>query len=166
MDKVTPHGDAELAVEPDHQMKSSVPRTRRDWAHRYATDLGWYVVVAHEFAGGKCSCGRSDCPSPAKHPRTRNGFKDATNDPKQIDDWFAKSPTANIGIRTGAESKIVVIDIDPGHDGVDGLKEIEERLGPLTPTLTATSGGGGKHYYFKHLWGVTKLLPHSACSQA
>ncbi len=35
-----------------------------------------------------CSCGKKDCHSPGKHPRTPNGFKDATKDVVKIAEWW------------------------------------------------------------------------------
>jgi len=45
---------------------------------------GWHVFPIHWPINGKCSCGKVDCESQAKHPLTANGFKDATIDPKTI----------------------------------------------------------------------------------
>jgi putative DNA primase/helicase len=73
---------------------------------------GWLVLPLHSGSNGRCSCGRANCQSPGKHPRTPNGLKDATTDPERITAWWKASPTANIGIRTGAESGIFVLDID------------------------------------------------------
>jgi Bifunctional DNA primase/polymerase, N-terminal len=42
---------------------------------------GWRAVPLHSWTGSCCTCGRRDCPSPAKHPRTLHGLKDATTDP-------------------------------------------------------------------------------------
>lgn len=41
---------------------------------------GWAVFPLHTWMGTQCSCGRPDCPNPGKHPRTKNGLKDATTD--------------------------------------------------------------------------------------
>ena len=49
---------------------------------------------------------------------TPHGFKDATANDGVIEDWWTKSPQANIGIRTGKESGILVIDVD-GKEGMD-----------------------------------------------
>ncbi|MCH7480859.1 MAG: bifunctional DNA primase/polymerase, partial [Chloroflexi bacterium] len=91
----------------------------------YASELGWAVFPVHSFADGCCTCGKSACASAGKHPRTRNGFKDAT-DPQTIEAWWSKWPHANIGIRTGAESGLVVIDLDPRHGSVESVKALEK----------------------------------------
>ncbi len=56
-----------------------------------------------------CSCGKPKCDSVGKHPRTKNGLKDATTDKKQIREWWGKWPNANIGIPTGSQSGFIVL---------------------------------------------------------
>jgi hypothetical protein len=57
--------------------------------------------------------------APGKHPLTRHGLHDATADPGVIRRWWTRWPQANVGIRTGAASGLLVIDIDgPGRDGI------------------------------------------------
>src|SRR5689334_1889561 len=46
-----------------------------------------------------------------------HGFYDATTDMQLIEDWWRRYPGANIGIRTGAPSGLLIIDVDPRHDG-------------------------------------------------
>lgn len=66
-------------------------------------------------------------------------------DEEQIRTWWAQFPNANIGIVTGAVSKIVVLDVDI-KNGVDGRKS----LGPLPVTACSKTYSDGRHYYFKH----------------
>jgi P4 family phage/plasmid primase-like protien len=81
---------------------------------------------------------------------TAHGVKDATTDRKQIRAWWRESPNANIGIATGREAGILVLDIDPRNDGKETLARLEKELGPLPDTVTALTGGGGRHLIFKH----------------
>jgi hypothetical protein len=46
---------------------------------------GWPVFPVHSPTRRGCSCGRGDCESPAKHPRTRNGLTAATTDLETIE---------------------------------------------------------------------------------
>ncbi len=64
--------------------------------------------------------------------------------------WFDRWPYANIGIVTGMVSRLVVLDIDPRHDGVDTLVQLEREHGPLPHSVEALTGGGGRHVYFLH----------------
>lgn len=51
---------------------------------------------------------------------------------------------------TGEPSGLVVLDIDPRNGGTDALADLEQRQGPLPPTVEAITGGGGRHFYFRH----------------
>src|SRR2546422_1101029 len=73
--------------------------------------LGWSVLPLHSMVDGRCSCGKPDCKSPGKHPRTPNGVYDATKSGAQFTPWFFKWRDANIGVATGAVSGIIVIDV-------------------------------------------------------
>jgi hypothetical protein len=68
----------------------------------------------------------------------------------EMSNWLQRWPTANLAIVTGAVSGIVVLDIDPRHGGEAGLAALERDIGPFPSTLSALSGGGGRHLYFRH----------------
>lgn len=116
----------------------------------YALTDGLHVFPLHSATPDGCSCGKATCDrrSWGKHPRTPNGLKDATTDAEQIRVWWKKWPHANIGVRTGTDTGIVMIGPD-GEQGIADLKELEQDLGPLPPTRKAKSGSGGEHYYFR-----------------
>ncbi len=118
-------------------------------ALRYAA-RGWPVLPCHHITGDGCSCRRPDCSSPGKHPRTPTGFREASSSATQIRQWWRRWPHANIGIRTGAPSGLVVLDVDPGHGGVDTLRSLIKQHGPLPRGLRARTGSGGWHLYFAH----------------
>ncbi len=118
----------------------------------YAEKLGWAVLPLHSVnAEGTCTCGNPECDnSIGKHPRTKNGHLEATKDLDQITRWWAKWPDANIGVRTGAESGIVVIDIDPRNDGDNSIEDMEKEIGKLPDTVVQQTGSGGRHLIFNH----------------
>jgi len=66
----------------------------------------------------------------------------------EIAAWFRRWPDANIAIVTGEVSNLVVLDVDPAHGGDASLRDLTDRFGPLPDTLTAGTGGGGRHFYF------------------
>ena len=114
---------------------------------------GWAVVPVHTPRPQGCSC-EQDCGSSAgKHPRTRHGLKEASRNPDRIWSWWRRWPEANVGIRTGRESGLVVLDVDVRHDGEASLETLEATYDRLPATLTAHSGGGGRHLYFQHPGG-------------
>lgn len=61
---------------------------------------------------------------------------------------WARNPRANVGIVTGPDSGIWVLDIDPAHDGNLSLAALEMEHGALPKTYTARTGSGGLHFYF------------------
>lgn len=72
----------------------------------------------------------------------------ATRD--EIDAWFRHWPHANIGIVTGHVSGLVVIDLDARHGGFESLAALETEFGRLPDTVTALTGGRGRHLYYDH----------------
>ena len=113
---------------------------------------GWAVFPLHTVTDGRCSCGKLDCSTAGKHPRTRHGLKDATRDIVQIRAWWSAHPDSNIGVATGAVSGIVVLDVDvgDGKDGLLSLEHLEGEHGPLPETVESHTGGGGRHFFFRH----------------
>lgn len=106
---------------------------------------GFSLFPVHFVTNNRCSCGKSDCGSPGKHPITRNGVKDATKDPSQIKAWFSGNPTPNVGIATGEPSGIIVIDEDEASAYFNWHIANQKAT---VPTWTVRSGKG-KHYYFR-----------------
>jgi hypothetical protein len=101
--------------------------------------LGWQVFPCIWWSGES-----------AKAPLVKNGFHDATSDPRLIKRWWTKWPAAMIGAAVPAW--LVVLDIDPRHGG--SLDALEQLAGPM-PTLAAWSGrgDGGRHLYFQRPLG-------------
>jgi hypothetical protein len=74
-----------------------------------------------------------------------HGFEDAGTDEDQIRAWWSMWPSSNVGIATG--SGLVVVDVDPRHDGDRTLADlVASREMPTTPTVR--TGGGGLHLYY------------------
>ena len=139
----------ELGLIMSAQFSTDVATTNLEYALYYAT-LGCKVFPAHSISGGQCTCGKSDCTSPGKHPKTRNGLKDATTSNKSITQWWEKKPDANIAIRTGKESGLVVLDVDTKSNGFESLGSLQNNFDELPKTLIAETGSKGNHIFFKH----------------
>jgi hypothetical protein len=123
---------------------------------------GWPVLPCHHPVNGCCSCGDPQCASPAKHPRTRHGLRDASVEADRIEQWWSIWPDANLAIRTGARPAgvgVVVLDIDPAHGGDTSLADLRAVHGAVPVTLEVRTGGGGRHLYFAHPGGQ---VPSSA----
>jgi hypothetical protein len=74
----------------------------------------------------------------------------------EIASWFRHWPHANVAIVTGAVSGLVVLDVDPRHQGDRSLEALLLAHGPLPPTPEARTGGGGRHLYFAHPGGTVR----------
>ncbi len=118
-----------------------------DAALAYAA-RGWPVFPLYSpTLDGKCDCLKPDCISPAKHPWTKRGFYDATTDETLIREWWNRWPSANVGIRTGEYSGIVVIDLD----SVGAKEEVKKLLGNYDiATVPRVRTGKGWQLYLKY----------------
>lgn len=114
-----------------------------DMALSYA-ERGWHVFPAP--AGTKKSH------KSAAHSAGRPWG--ATTDPTEIAADFARWPHANVGIVTGPETGLLVIDVDTpedhSHDGMAELARLIEEHGPLPETVEAATPTGGRHLYFNY----------------
>jgi hypothetical protein len=86
------------------------------------------------------------CRPGGKEPLTKHGFKEATDREVQIRELWTRRPDANIGIATGREHGIAVLDVD-GSEGERLLAKLEARYGKLPPTSRGKTGNG-RHYFF------------------
>lgn len=129
---------------------SNVPSDVLDAALEYASQ-GLCVIPLHSIRNGKCTCRRSaGCGSPGKHPRTANGVHDASRDRSVIRAWWQRWLDANVGIATGAESGLVVLDIDPRNGGDESFTRLGDMIGALPVSVRVRTGGGGFHLYLEH----------------
>lgn len=115
---------------------------------------GWPVFPVHSIRrqGTQCTCGRRDCGSPGKHPRTENGLKDATTDERTIRGWWQRWPDAGVAIATGRG--LVVVDIDVHKGGDDSYVDARRALGDVPDTVEVITGSGGRHVYLSAPEGV------------
>lgn len=108
--------------------------------------LGWPVLPLHSAVDGRCTCGRSDCPSPAKHPRTVHGLKEASADLERVNEWWGRWPAANVGLLTG--HAFDVLDLD-GEAGMAAFRDACDLHGTDLPSgPRSRTGGGGRHVLF------------------
>ncbi|MGC8724842.1 MAG: bifunctional DNA primase/polymerase [Acidobacteriota bacterium] len=111
---------------------------------------GYPLFPLHAAAGGRCSCGIGSCEAPGKHPRIARWPQQATTAVALIRAWWHRWPEANIALVTGEASGFVVLDVDPRHGGELALTELQGRFGEWPATVTARTGGGGWHFFFRH----------------
>jgi hypothetical protein len=108
---------------------------------------------------GACACGALGCQDVGKHPigaLARRGFHDATCDLCQVVSWWDRAPVPNVGMATGIQSGLVVLDVDADKGGFASLSTLIARHGALPATWIVDTGGGGRHIYFRHPGGQVK----------
>jgi hypothetical protein len=82
----------------------------------------------------------------SKKPVTEHGFHDASTDAAQIEKWWSRHPTANIGI---AAEGMLVVDIDGADNPWPGDPERAADLAGAG--AVAQTPRGGRHYLFRRL---------------
>lgn len=103
-------------------------------------------------ADGSCACNAGMlCGCKGKHPRIMDWVNQATTDVAIINRWWSDTPIANIGIKTGKDTGVFVLDEDDGGDKT--IEELQMINGPLPKTPTSISGSGGMHRIFKYPQG-------------
>lgn len=119
--------------------------------------LGRQVLALHGIRGGQCSCGRSECKNPGKHPYydlCPHGLKNATTDPETVRSWLAARPWLNYGIVWGRISGAFAVDLDvkpsSGIDGRESWADLCDTWGPIADTETVLTGSGGLHLIFAY----------------
>ena len=105
----------------------------------YSTALGWSVLPLAP---------RSKLPLISKR-RGGKGVHDATTDPAQIEEWWAKDPRANVGLAAGHEWWALDVDTSDGKDGLVTLGVLQIENGGIPDTVTQRTGGGGWQYLFQ-----------------
>lgn len=121
------------------------------WAGTFSDcpdDCGKHAPGKHPV----CTCPRgARCISAGKHPTLDAWQTSATTDFTTLRDWFV-ADKHNVGVVCGP-SQIVVVDVDPRNGGDETIAQLTTELGPLPPTLTADTGGGGTHFVFQRPTG-------------
>src|SRR5689334_16541485 len=81
---------------------------------------------------------------------------------EDLDDWAWHFPQANVGVVTGAVSRLVVVETDPKRGGREALARLQQLHGQLPRTVTAMTGDGGLQLYFAHPGGVVSCVKEVA----
>jgi Bifunctional DNA primase/polymerase, N-terminal len=117
-------------------------------AEHYVTAFGWPVFPLHDTTTGSCSCGQQCGKNAGKHPRTIDGFKNATTDLATVRSWWQWWPWANIGVPTGHPvADVLDIDVRESGNGWAAYATLRDRgllLGAFALSRTPSRG--------KHLW--------------
>lgn len=110
--------------------------------------LGLHPVLLHGLgATGRCTCGRDCGKSAGKHPVSTR-WQTERLDLGRLERQLQQHWRYNIGLRMGPQPNggyLVAIDVDGPLSLLDPLIA---KVGPLPPTLTARTGGGGTHLLY------------------
>lgn len=119
------------------------PRSKRPYGEIYPDDAP--DEVARKTAGGACW--------PDVRPRGQGGVHRATTDAAQLRAWWARWPDSDIGLATGPESGVWVLDADinaaKGKDGFATLRDYADQGLDLPVTVTQTTPSQGRHWLFR-----------------
>jgi len=80
----------------------------------------------------------------SKLPATEHGLMDASTDPATIRAWWEKFPAANVGLRTGPASGLLIVDVDE----VAGWTGLLDDAHAPSPNTARVQTGVGWHLYF------------------
>lgn len=110
---------------------------------------GWRPVALHHVPedGRECTCiddRKPECRSQGKHPVHSNWQKIILSPEHLVEVMLPVRPRMNIGIATGEHSKMWVLDVDD----LTALDLLVAEHGPLPPTWTQRTGGGGLQFAF------------------
>lgn len=125
-------------------------------------EQGFSVIPVHYvLPDGSCSCSAgAACHSPGKHPAAPSWktFQNKRPDRGTLELWFdGRFRESNVGIITGTVSgNIFVVDVDVGEgkDGEDTLHDLQMQNDDLPDTMTAITGSGGRHFFYRAPAGV------------
>jgi DNA-binding transcriptional ArsR family regulator len=90
----------------------------------------------------------------SKSPLTERGFKDASQDPAKIRQWWKKWPEALVGVPTGTVTGFLAIDVDTHKLNAKSNAWIQEHTDVLLQTRAHSTMHNGKHYLFKLMEGA------------
>lgn len=112
----------------------------------------WSITWDDPLAPARCTCPRgAACTSPGKHPRLPHGVLEASSSILDVADWWNRWPDANVGLATGPESGIYVVDLD-GPAAIAAYESLGFPRGWQSKT------GNGMH----HVYTLRDALPNTA----
>ena len=123
--------------------KINQQKTMLELALQISNGFGFSVFPCREKTQGN---------KKAKSPYTNRGYKDASSDVEQIRSWWHSFPNAMIGVPTGSENGIFVVDIDvgPNKNGEASFNEFGVGDPHTCQTITMS---GGRHLIFTYPTG-------------
>lgn len=110
------------------------------------------IAISYAKAGIKVF----PCEPTSKKPLVRNGFKNATSDPKEVARLWKKHPDALIAGVCDGQFTVVDVDLDKGPQAFASLGKIHQFTSKTNTFVTTKSNG--QHYYFKYEPDVNRKI--------
>lgn len=85
-----------------------------------------------------------------KIPIFKNWPEVATSDAELITRWWAQAPASNVGIATGHQSGVFVLDVDVKSGGMDEYERLVLKHGRFPETWQQITGSKGMHLFFRY----------------
>lgn len=79
-----------------------------------------------------------------------NGLKGASSNRAQIAVWRQQFPDANIALRCGSGSGVIVVDVDPRNGADETIARLAKEGKTFGETIEASTPSGGRHLYFAY----------------
>src|SRR5436190_18477194 len=108
-------------------------------------NMGLKVFPLYGVVGGTCTCHDQNCKHPGAHPRFSDGVSRASRYTTRVaTGFFQKMRDVNLGIATGAGSRIFALCVDSANGGKESMDKLVTRQGALPETFTAVTKQGCK----------------------
>ena len=111
---------------------------------------GWPVFPLHSPVDAGCSCGKPNCASIGKHPRTPRGLLDASTDVSTVERWWTQLPDANVGLRTGVWADVLDLDTTDAVVEFESMVRADDGDPKALPSVFTAKG---MHFYFQATGG-------------
>lgn len=95
---------------------------------------GWDVVAGARAAGGACSCGLTDCPTPGAHPLSFAPRVAAGATLDEVTDTWGQFPGAAVMLPVGRAFDVIEVAEPAGRRALVRLERMGLPLGPVTAT--------------------------------
>jgi hypothetical protein len=140
-----PEGKTTNVVAPKKPAPAVATKSKMEWALEAALYIPVFPIRPYVDPGADASPEQREAAvKAAKTPLIANWQNLATQDPKQIREWFRQWPDANIG---GVTENLIVVDVDTRNGGNETFTALNAAEG-FPETATSNTQGGGKHLFY------------------
>jgi hypothetical protein len=116
--------------------------TRKQFADYYRRELGLSTYPAYGASRRYCSCGDRNCKKKGRHPWYNDYLKHSIVSQENFDCYWQKADNANIGVRVGSVSRLLVLCVNE-HVAIQAgsIFDYEKDFGKLPKTVEFSASG-------------------------